>query len=86
MRTYDSKTYFDTQSAALEIPFQAANDRGYDVEEPQHLWTEHVAYGTTVRYNIPLKVQKTGNYAKKWLHITLYRMDSGKYELTYYFN
>lgn len=81
-----SDTYFDTQAAALAAAFEYAQKRGYFVDEPQRIWTEHVAYTTTVKYTIPLKVPKTGNFAKKHLQISLYRMDNGCYELTAYLN
>ena len=83
MRTYKSDTYFSTQSEALDYAFESVTDR-YTINLPENIWTQHVSYGTTVHYHIPLTVTKTGNPAKKWLHITLYRMDSGNYELTYY--
>jgi hypothetical protein len=84
MRVHGASTYFETQAAALEFAFTNARDRGYTVIEPENLWAEHVAYGTTVRYSLPLNVAKTGNPARKWMHISLYRMDSGRYELTFY--
>jgi hypothetical protein len=84
MRTYKSDTYFETQSEALQFVFDSIEDTQYEVKLPENIWTEHVAYGSTVRYYLPLIVAKTGNPAKKWLHISLYRMDSGRYELTYY--
>lgn len=84
MRSHESSTYFATQAAALDFAFTSVNDRGYTVDEPQSIWTEHVAYGTTVHYNLPLIVMRTGNPARKWLHIALYRIDSGRYELTFY--
>ena len=85
MRTYQSDTYFKTQSEALNHVFDMVKTGGkYTIEFPENIWTEHVNYGTSVHYHLPLIVSKTGNPAKKWLHITLYRMDSGNYELTYY--
>ena len=86
MRVHGSKTYFETQSSALNEAFEKAQAKGYTVNEPNRIWTEHVSYGTTVHYHLPLIKTSTGNPARKWLHISLYRMDSGKYELTYYFN
>ena len=85
MRTYGSETYFNTQSAALQFVYDTIDmENHYDILFPESIWTEHVAYGTVVKYHLPLKVKRTGNFAKKYLHITLYRMDNGKYELTYY--
>jgi hypothetical protein len=86
MRTHAADTYFETQAGALGIAYQAAETRGYEVVEPEYLWTEHVYHGTTTTYNLPLKVVKTGGCAKKRLIINLYRMDSGRYELNYYFS
>jgi len=86
MRTFSSNTYLESQSAALNEAYTNAQSKGYTVNEPNNIWTEHVHYGTTVQYNLPLIKTSTGNPARKWLHINLYRMDSGKYELTYYFN
>jgi len=84
MRTYGSDTYFETQSEALEYAYAQVHPR-YAIQFPENIWTEHVSYGSTVRYSLPLNVVKTGNPAKKYLHISLYRMESGRYELTYYF-
>ncbi len=76
-------TFFKTQASALQYAFDQVTDK-YNLDLPDHLWTEHVAYETTVKYHIPLIVKKTGNPAKKWLHISLYRMGSGTYELVHY--
>ena len=85
MRTHASDIYFDTQAAALQSVYDAIEARGqYSIVFPDRIWTEHVAYGTTVRYTLPLLVKRTGNPAKKCLHIVLYRLDSGRYELTHY--
>ena len=74
-------TYFETQQAALDHSDKMATSKGYIPQYPDSLWTEHVAYGTNVKYCIPLLTSK-GNPARKHLHISLYRMDSGRYELT----
>jgi hypothetical protein len=88
MRTYRlTDTYYTTQAAALNaIQDEFENNRPHDIVivYPENLWCEHVAYGQTVHYNFPLRVKRTGNPAKKWLHISLYRMDSGNYECLYY--
>jgi len=80
-----SDTYFETQQAALHYANQMATSKGYTPQYPDYLWTEHVAYGTTVKYLIPMLTRR-GFSAKKYLHISLYRMDSGRYELTTYLN
>jgi hypothetical protein len=83
MQVTGSDTYFKTQSEALQRAFDSIDPR-YQIKFPDNIWTEHVAYGRSVNYHLPLIVTATGNPAKKWLHISLYRMDSGNYELTYY--
>lgn len=81
MRT--SEIYFNTQNEALEFAYSVVPKK-YQIKFPENIWTEHVNYGSYVRYCLPLEVIETGNLAKKCLHISLYRMDSGSYELTNY--
>ena len=57
-----------------------------DPEFPDHFWVEHLYAGKTSKYSFPIKLLKTGNLAKKWIHFQIYRMDSGLYELNYYLN
>lgn len=83
MKRKQEPTYFETQQAALHHVYTSVGNR-YAIQFPDNIWTEHVSYGTTVKYDLPLIVTKTGNPARKWLHISLYRMDSGRYELTFY--
>jgi hypothetical protein len=78
-------TYFSTQNQALESVYESIEkENHYEIIFPDRIWTEHVAYGNTIFYNLELKVKRTGNPAKKHLHISLYRMDSGNYELNFY--
>ena len=80
-----NSTYFSTQNQALESVYKSIDDENhYEIIFPDRIWTEHVAYGTQVFYNLELMVKRTGNRAKKYLHIILYRMDSGNYELNFY--
>ena len=80
-----NSTYFSTQNQALESVYKSIEDENhYEIIFPDRIWTEHVAYGTQVFYNLELMVKRTGNRAKKYLHIILYRMDSGNYELNFY--
>mgnify|MGYP005990489129 CR=1 FL=1 len=83
-KVYAQETYFDTQSAALDSAESYALNRGYEADMSS-FYPEHVKYGQTVQYHIELKKNdKLVN--NKMLHISLYRMDSGKYELTNYIN
>jgi hypothetical protein len=43
----------------------------------------HVAYGTTHSFNFEIKTYR-GKPTRKWFHAVIYRLDSGRYELTTY--
>lgn len=77
-------TIFPTQNAALQFVEAEMKKRGYTIEYPDYLWCNHISYGHNEDYHHPLIVNKTGNHAKKWIHIFLYRFETGNYELTYY--
>ena len=80
-----SNTYFSTQNQALEYAYKSVEDKNlYEIQFPDRIWTEHIAYGQTTFYHLDLRVKRTGNLAKKCLHIILYRMASGNYELNFY--
>jgi hypothetical protein len=83
MQKKHSETYFETQASALDFVEVEMQKLGIQVQYPNSIWTEHVAYGTTVNYNLHLR-NRTGNPMRKWLNISLYRMDSGRYELNWY--
>ena len=76
--------YHATQAAALIEAEHYAKAKGYTVNYEDRIWTEHVQYGHTVKYSFPLTLDKTQNMAKFWLHIQLYRMGNGGYELNCY--
>jgi hypothetical protein len=85
MSKYQPTTYFATQNEALQNAYQSIIDeKHYEIKLPENIWTEHVAYGQTVFYHLDLIVKRTGNLAKKCLHIILFRMPSGNYELNFY--
>lgn len=80
---FKQETYFETQSAALTSAEEYAKHKGFSVNF-ESIKPEHVAYGQTVSYSVEL--MKDGVPTKKMLQISLYRMESGKYELTNYIN
>ena len=82
-RGFQQETYFDTQARALESAEEYAKHKGYSVNW-ESVNPEHVGYGQTVKYSVALS--KDNVPAKKMLQISLYRMESGKYELTNYIN
>lgn len=82
-RKIQQETYFETQAGALESAEEYATNKGYTVNWGS-INPEHVAYGQTVSYSVEL--MKDGMPARKMLQISLYRMESGRYELTNYVN
>jgi hypothetical protein len=83
VRKLQQETYFETQAGALQSAEEYATYKGYTVNW-ESINPEHVAYGQTVSYSVEL--MKDGMPARKMLQISLYRMESGKYELTNYIN
>jgi hypothetical protein len=83
MRTHSTNTYFETQGEAIRNIEEAIEHRKYRMVPTDNLRFEHVSYGTTVHYNIPLE-RTDGKNTRRWLHIQMYRMDSGRYEANYY--
>jgi hypothetical protein len=78
--------YHDTMSQAIDAAIEYAESKGYGVmteEESGIIW-EPIGYETyqTKLYHI----YKENIVSKKCLNISLYRMPSGKYELTTYIN
>jgi len=82
-RKLQQETYFETQTGALQSAEEYATHKGYTVNW-ESINPEHVAYGQTVKYSVEL--MKDGTPSRKMLQISLYRMESGKYELTNYIN
>lgn len=85
MRTQD--TYFKTLHAALNHAVVSTNARGFDIKADdlfRAFGTGGVNYGETRKGHLPLwKAEKA---QRKMLQISIYRMDSGTYELTHYIN
>jgi hypothetical protein len=89
----DSDTYFETLSSALDHVRDEVGKMGYTLDEDDvmfKLGTGGVSYGETKSATIPLLkdgqpiVGKRGKDLNRGVHISLYRMPSGKYELTWY--
>lgn len=89
----NSDTYFETLSAALDSVRLMAEKLGCTLDEDE-VWnrfgTGGISYGTTKHGVISLLkdgqpiVSKSGKPLNRGISISLYRMDSGKYELTAY--
>tara|TARA_R110002153_G_scaffold18045_3_gene63414 strand:- start:420 stop:662 length:243 start_codon:yes stop_codon:yes gene_type:complete len=78
--------YFKTHHGALQEVENYVKLKGYKIMHPDNLWVNHLYPGDSTKYNFALMVIKTENLAKKWVHIQIYRMSSGSYELNYYLN
>jgi|ERR1035437_501485 hypothetical protein len=81
-------TYFETLSAALDAVREKVAKKGFTVDEDNmfaEFGTGGINYGETKRATISLL--KNGILDKRRsVTIAIYRMDSGKYELTAYLN
>ncbi len=84
-----SKPYAETLSESLDNAFAELKDRGaviaVDIEQHarEMFGDGGIRYNETRSANIPL-VSYKGKATKKAGHITIYRMESGRYEQTNY--
>ena len=77
-----SDTYFTDMAGALNAAASDALRRGYDIVDFGNILIEPLAYTETRRYSF--EIHKNGKSCTQLLHVILYRMESGKYELTHY--
>jgi hypothetical protein len=77
--------YHETMLNAISAAVKYANDKGYDVIENDIMWNgmPYETYQTKL-YQLINLAKKTLD--KKCLNISLYRMPTGRYELTTYIN
>ena len=89
----DSDTYFKTLSAALNHVRGMAEKMGYELDENAvylEFGTGGIPYGQTNSATIPLLkdgkpvLSKSGKELNRAISVSIYRMDSGRYELTAY--
>jgi len=88
-----NNTYFETLSATLDAVRAKAEQLGFEIDE-QSIWdsfgTGGISYETEKSANIPLLqngepiLDKRGNEANRYIRVSIYRMPSGRYELTMY--
>lgn len=92
-RLNESETYFETLSAVLDMVRLKANKLGYTLDEDElftQFGTGGISYGQNKGANISLLkdgqpiVGRSGKPLNRALHVSIYRMDSGRYELTVY--
>ena len=88
-----SDTYFETLSQALDAVRNKANKMGYEANDKDiftHFGTGGINYEKTKSANIGLLkngepiMDKRGKEMNRSLSVSIYRMPSGKYELTMY--
>ena len=88
-----SDTYFETLSETLEYVREQVLKMGYTLDEDDlhfQFGTGGVSYGQTKSAVIPLLkngepiLGKSGKPLNRAVNIVIYRMDSGRYELTFY--
>ena len=88
-----SDTYFETLSTALDAVRAYAESNGYTLDEDDiqfQFGTGGISYGQTKSSNINLLkngqpiLNKRGQEMNRAVHVSIYRMDSGTYELTVY--
>lgn len=78
--------YYETLASAVTAAQEDAQARAAVFTRPTDLWAlaqDHLGYGETRSVNVELDTLK-GKPTKKWFHVSIYRMDSGRYELTTY--
>jgi hypothetical protein len=89
----NDNTYFETLHGVIDYMGKYAQQLGFELDEEAvffHLGTGGIGYGETKSVNIPLLkdgqpiLDKRGKEANRAIHVSIYRMDSGKYELTIY--
>lgn len=86
MKTKSPEIYHNTMSEAIQAAIEYAESKGFQVasEEEDMIQWEAMQYET---YQTKLyTLYKDNVQVKKCLNISLYRMPSGRYELTTYIN
>ena len=91
--TENSDTYFETLAEALDAVRDKAISMGLELDE-EDIWTSFgtggIPYGSTKSATIPLLkygnpiLNKRGKEANMAIRVSIYRMDSGRYELIQY--
>jgi len=76
------RTYFETLGEAKDEARKLV-PTGYILNEDDYFTLQHLSYGTTGSIHARMTTPK-GVEAKRWLHVIIYRLDSGRYELTAY--
>lgn len=81
------KVYFNTYSEAIQYAYSHTEDRGYKIDDNDWFCTmcmnARPRVGFTKRGSVSMTTEK-GNPARKYLHVQVYAMETGSYELNFY--
>jgi len=89
----ENDTYFKTAGEAVDFAKTKAEKKGYEIDEDD--WNNQITHGgrySRLRpsvgktHTFQIGLLKKGKPQRKGLSISLFGMDSGNYELTYYIN
>lgn len=78
------ETYFDTLSSALEAHIENVHSQGGVFTEEaseMYMFISPVSYGQTIQDHRELATLK-GKGTRKWAHFAIFRLETGRYELT----
>ena len=78
--------YFETFSQAIDAAVERADRDGAVLSKPTEIWNlcqEPLFYGQYRQGDFQLDTLR-GRGTKKYFHVVIYRLDSGRYELTAY--
>ena len=85
--------YFETLACALDAAYLRAANQGADFDSQEFdaflsKWNGGVNYGETVTHSCPVFrwKGKIFNHSPRAMTVVIYRMESGRYELTTYVN
>jgi hypothetical protein len=81
------ESYFDTYSAAISAALDDTREKGYDVDEDDIWMKISVGEGRPKvgkSQTVSLTLYKNGKEQRRALHISVYAMEGGQYELTHY--
>lgn len=80
----ESDIYYETLNAALDAAVEKARVKGYEVDQDElfQFGIGGISYGQSKRYTFSLT--QNGQPSRRVLVVSIYRMPSGRYELTSY--
>lgn len=81
-----NETYFETFAAAIDGAVRAADEADALLARPSEVWSlvqEPLNYGDARQGDFALELLR-GRPTRKFFHVSIYRLYSGRYELTTY--